>query len=125
MNYGLGLDTLPIHWGTLFQIAAIITVGLVLVQISTAQKLDAVRRHDVSRLVFHLRRGSLFAMLLTMIWSVIYGHENGWQPWPPIVLFLFAYDLQVVSHIFVMRCDLAALSSRRMRVAGQQRRDLG
>lgn len=125
MNAGLGLDTLPIHWNALFQITALITVFLVLYQIATSQKLDAMRRHDVSRLVFHLRRGSLIVMLLTMLWAVIYVHDNGWQPWPPIVLFLIAYNVQVASHVIVMRCDIAAMTTRRVRVAGQQRRDLG
>ncbi len=107
------IDALPIHWGFVFQITTLGTVFLVLYQIATAKTLDRLRRHDLSRAVFHARRTSLIVMLLALLWSVVYAHGNGWQPWPPIVLFLLAYDVQVITHVIVMRCDITRLVSQR------------
>jgi len=107
------IDALPVHWGFLFQLTAFATVFLVLYQIATSQTLDRLRRHELSRTVFHARRTSLIVMLLALLWAVVYAHGNGWQPWPPIVLFLLAYDVEVITHVIVMRCDIARLAAQR------------
>lgn len=104
------LDQLPIHWGILFEIFVSASVFLVLWQIKLAQSLDLYRFNgEANGWLFKVRRTAMFLKVGALCWTIIYSAQNGWQPWPPIVLFILAFDIYVVTHIMVMRKDIARL----------------
>jgi len=103
------LDDFPIHWGMIFQVLTLVTIILILWQIDTAGEVDKLRWNESSRIIFQIRRATMFLEAIALIWAVIYGHNRGWQPWPPLVAFLFALDLNIASHIMVMRADIVRL----------------
>jgi hypothetical protein len=96
-----------ISWSLLFQLLVIAAVFLVLVQIWVSDCLDRVRRHQTQRLLFRARRAAMFLLLLSLIGAVIYGRKNGWDPWPPVVIFMFLFNVYIITQILVMRDDLA------------------
>ena len=108
------LDSLPIHWAFLFQTLTIITVFLIMWQIHTAYELDKLRWNGVSErgIFFHFRRLTMFLKALALCWIVIYGDTRSWQPWPPFVAFLFAFDLNIIGQIMVMRQDIERVRKR-------------
>jgi hypothetical protein len=89
----------------IFHLLSIITIFLVLYQISIADRLDILRRHQQD-VWFHVRRGTMFLKLLSLCWMVGYSYTRGWEPWPPIIAFLAAFDIHVGFQISLMRHDL-------------------
>lgn len=90
------------------------TILFVLMQIATADFLDRLR-HQNFGWWFHMRRGSQFLKLLALCWTVVYSERLGWEPWPPIVFFLFAFDVHVVFQTLIMRNDIRKIEARRAR----------
>jgi len=109
MMISIDIDLLPVHWGFLFHLAVLAAVIIVLLQIQTARLLDEMRRHDVKDAVFKIRSGAKFLTILALLWTAVYVYGNGWQPWPPLVLFLAAYDVQAAMSVVVMRRDVYEL----------------
>lgn len=92
-------------WGSLFQILTLATVGLMFSQIAIAERVDKLRRNQVRDFAFRLRKGSMIGKLVMLCLCVAYGYDRGWDPWPPIVLFLVAADINIISEILVLRKD--------------------
>jgi cell division protein FtsW (lipid II flippase) len=103
------IDEIPIRWGILLPIVVLISVGVLMVHIKTAQDLDRRRRNPTKSASFSVRNGSMWAQMLALCWTVVYGHSQGWEPWPPVVVFLAAYDVHLISQIAIMRADIARL----------------
>jgi hypothetical protein len=101
-----------LHLHFIFQMLVMSAIVLVLWQIKTADRLDRIRHDHLDRL-FWWRRATMFLKLLTLCWTVVYSYSNGWAPWPPIVGFLAAFDLHVVTQTFIMRQDIARLERMR------------
>jgi hypothetical protein len=99
-----------IHWGALFDIFVAITIFIVLWQIKLAQSIDIRRFNgEAETPLFKLRRAAMFLKVGALCWTVIYSAQNDWQPWPPIVVFIAAFDVYVITAILVMRKDLERL----------------
>jgi cytochrome bd-type quinol oxidase subunit 2 len=106
------IDELPVRWGILLPIVVMISIGVLMIHIKTAQELDRRRRNPTRSTAFTVRGTSMWAQMLTLCWMVVYGHSQGWEPWPPFVVFLAAYDVHLVSQIVIMRADLASMPLR-------------
>lgn len=100
------LDSLSNHLGFAFQVLVFASIFLVFWQIDVAKKLDDLRNNETDRLAFRMRRDAMFAKLMALCWTVIYSAVREWQPWPPIVLFLAAFDWYIIANIMVMRDDI-------------------
>ena len=103
------IEDWPIHWTIVFQVLVITAIFLVAAQIKMADIVDHLRHHDTDRWLFRVRKGLTFAKLLALCWTVEYSYTRGWQPWPPISMFLLAFNLRVVSELFVMKADIERL----------------
>ena len=106
------------HLHFVFQMLVATAVGLVLWQVKLADCIDGIR-HKRDWL-FWVRRTSVFIMLGALCLSVVYGHSNRWDPWPPILLFLAAFDVYLLAQIVIMRRDLRRLE-RLAAITGRQR----
>jgi hypothetical protein len=106
------IDTvLPVPvWNFLFQMLTVCASCLVLWQIDTARKLDNVRHNGKLKTIFIIRRVGMFLKLLTMMWIVIYAHEMDWQIWPPMIAFMVAFNIYVVSEVLILRDDLKSMN---------------
>jgi hypothetical protein len=96
------------HLHFVFQMLVTIAVVLVLWQIKLAYCIDGIR-YPKRDWLFSVRRASVFIEMIALCWGVAYGHSNGWAPWPPMLLFLVAFDVSVAAQIFIMRRDLKRL----------------
>lgn len=107
------------HLHFIFQMLVAAAIVLVLWHIKVADCLDRVRfpRKD---LWFRIRRASMFVTLGALCWGVVYGYSNRWTPWPPVIVFLAAFDVSVLMQIFIMRRDLARLE-RLASIGGRSR----
>ena len=47
-----------------------------------------------------LRRAGIFIMVAGFIVSVLFGGNQGWTPWPPMVLIVFGFDFYLAAAIF-------------------------
>lgn len=83
-------------------------IVLVLWQIKVADHLDALRSNSKGGW-FWWRRTAMFLKLVALCWTVVYSYENHWEPWPPITIFLAAFDFHVLTQICIMRRDLVRL----------------
>lgn len=106
----MALNFPVIPWGTLFAVLTIVTVGLVFWQLAMVQAVDKLRKHQTDDFPFRLRKASMLMKLVALCFTVAYGFEMGWDPWPPIVFFLVAADLNIISEILVLRKDEKRLS---------------
>lgn len=102
-----------ITWGGAFQILTLLTIVLMFDQIATAERVDKLRRNAIHDWPFLLRKGSMILKLIVLCLTVAYGYKHGWEPWPPMVWFLLAADLNIASEIVVLRGDEKRL--RRLR----------
>jgi hypothetical protein len=102
----MNLDDLPIHWGFAFQLLSFVAIFLMLWEADTAKRLDHVRWNGEVPLLFKVRRAAMMLKALALCWAVIYSHNRGWQPWPPIVAFLVAFCCYVIVNTLVMRADM-------------------
>jgi hypothetical protein len=101
------------HW------LVIIAVFLVAAEIKIADCLDKLRRHLTHRFLFRMRRTAMFLNLLSLCWAAGYSYSLGWDPWPPFIAFLLAYDAYVGAQILVMRDDLARFGQLDMITGGE------
>lgn len=103
----MNIDAIPVNWTALFQVASLVSIALIMVQVKMADILDHMRHpREESGILFRIRRWSMWAKALALCWSVIYGHEHAWMPWPPLISFLIAFDVYVITHIFVLNDDI-------------------
>jgi hypothetical protein len=103
------LESLPIHWGFLFQLLVLFSIVVILLQIKYVDAIDKIRHSTEQKWIFQLRRAFMFGQLLALIWMVIYGHNKGWQPWPPLAVFLILFDARIISEILILRIDFKRL----------------
>lgn len=96
-----------------FQALVMLSIGLVFVQIKTADCVDKLRRNQTEGYAFRLRRTAMFAKMITLCLTVAYGWKMGWTPWPPFTAFLATFDVYVLANILVMRQDMAKLAIMR------------
>ena len=104
----ISIDT--IDWTALFQISLIAGMILVVFQLHTAEKLEALipyREAKHGALGF-LRRVSMLFKGLAMAWCADYGHNHGWMPWPPVVALVLALDFYILVRILIMYQDIRA-----------------
>lgn len=99
----------PMHWAFLLQALTLLSIASIMLHIKTAEALDTRRRNPTNAPAFSVRSLSMWVQMGVLCWTVSYGHANGWDPWPPFVVFLAAYDAHVISQIVIMRADLARL----------------
>lgn len=107
------------HLPFIFQVLVMAAIVLVLWQIKIGDCIDTMRypRKDGW---FRIRRFSMFLKLGSLCWAVAYGYTRRWTPWPPMVLFIAAFDVYVLAHVFIMRRDLARLE-RLTAISGRNR----
>jgi hypothetical protein len=105
------LDTLlpPHYWNFIFQMLSVIAAVFVLWQINTSKQVDGLRHSQHPSPWFAVRRMAMFLKLLALMWTVIYVHDRAWQIWPPIVAFMAAFDVYILSEVLIMREDLKKL----------------
>lgn len=97
----------------IFQALVISAVFLILWQIKCADHLDKLRQHN-NDFWFRVRRTAMFLKMLGMCWAVIYAWGNQWAPWPPMLGFMVAFNLYLVSEIFILRADIVRLERLKM-----------
>jgi hypothetical protein len=51
------------------------------------------------RIFVQIRRFGLVALALTMLWSLAYSNQKGWQPWPPHLFIILAVDILMASTV--------------------------
>ena len=95
------------HLGFIFQVLVLVSIVIVLLQLKYMDAMDRIRRNE--GWVFCLRRAFIFGKLIALCWAVIYAHNMGWQPWPPFIAFLVAFDAKVIMEILVLRGDARKL----------------
>lgn len=101
------MEQWSVPWGLILQALVFISIVVVLLQIKTADTLDGMRRHAPQQHVFFsIRRAAMFIKLLSLCWAVIYGYDHGWQPWPPFVLFLMAFNVHAVMYMLILKHDI-------------------
>jgi predicted MFS family arabinose efflux permease len=101
------IDALPMPWNFVFQVVCVISITVILWQIKCADMLDHMRHpSEENGVLFAIRRSAKFVMALTLCWVVIYAHQRAWTVWPPIIIFLLAFDVHSITHILVMREDI-------------------
>lgn len=110
------------HLHFIFQTLVVIAIGLVLWQIKVADCLDGLR-HSSKDWWFQIRRVAMFLMLGALCWGVVYGHSTGWTPWPPMLLFIAAFDVCVLAQVCIMKRDLVRLE-RLASISGKSRVNL-
>jgi hypothetical protein len=103
------IDSSPLHWTLIFHLSVIAAVVLVLWQIKTADILNAIRWNGTNGWLLTARRLTMFAKLAGLLWAVIYSQALGWQPWPPIVAFVIAFDAHTALDIYLMSEDIKML----------------
>lgn len=96
------------HLHFTFQALVIAAIFLVLWQIKVADCLDGMR-YSSKDWWFRIRRGSMFIKLGALCWGVVYGYSNHWTPWPPVILFIAAFDVCVLAQVKIMKRDLVRL----------------
>ena len=96
------------HLHFIFQLFVMAAIVLVLWQIKVADCVDRLR-YPQKDSWFRIRRAAMFIKIGALCWGVVYGYSNRWTPWPPMVLFLAAFDVGVLMQIFIMRRDLVRL----------------
>jgi uncharacterized integral membrane protein len=52
-----------------------------------------------------------------LIWMVEYSHAHGWTPWPPIIIFLLAFDAYVLTQTLIMKADIVRIKERQRNIA--------
>lgn len=108
-----------INWNVLLQFTVICGVVLTVFRMQTAEQLEKI----VGCVEHHgswgqLRRVTQSLLALSLLWCVSYGYERGWQPWPPMVIFILCYDLSTIVGIAIMRQDIKAIPRGDMAARG-------
>ena len=99
-----------IDWTTLFQFSLGVGIVLVVFQMSTAEKLEACIPYTEAH---HgawgfLRRLTTLLKGLALVWLANYGHDHGWNPWPPVVALVISLNFYIFVRIMIMRQDIKA-----------------
>jgi hypothetical protein len=99
------------HINFVFQFLTFGTILLLMVQVKIADSVDRARGHRDDWL-FRIRRFAMLGKGLALCIMVIYSHERGWEPWPPVIGLLAALDAYIASEIMIMRRDLSGRNGR-------------
>ena len=49
------------------------------------------------------RRFSYLLLAWSFLWIISFAQEHGWQPWPPVVLMIFSFDMIMVIRALAIR----------------------
>jgi hypothetical protein len=97
------------HVNFVFQFLTFGTIILLMAQVKTADAVDKRRGHREDWL-FRARRWAMLGKGLALCVMVIYSHQRGWEPWPPVIGLLAALDAYLACEITIMRRDLLTLT---------------
>lgn len=108
------INFLSFHLSFILQALTVLTIGLVLYQIKVADELDQIRWGNDSKsfLLIEARRTVMIFKVAALIWIVVYTDNQHWQPWPPFIAFIAAFDLYVLVNLLILRKDRNRLRER-------------
>lgn len=95
-----------------FEALVIGSVFLVLFQIQTADCVDKLRQNDTRALPFRMRRVGAIVEIVALCFTASYSY--GWEPWPPLIALIVAFDVRVIAQIMVLTIDKERLERLEM-----------
>lgn len=97
------------NWTAIMQVVVLIGVMLSIFRMQTAEQLEEIVGCNAHHgFLGTARRLGHFLTAIVLLWCAIYGYERGWQPWPPMVVFVIVFDFATLVGIAIMRQDIHA-----------------
>jgi len=95
------------HWTFIMQGAIILAVGIICFYVRTTEIYERLvhREHGWASRV---QLWGNVSLAVSLCWVIVYGWENGWQPWPPMTVSICILDVILISRASIMYADLKA-----------------
>jgi len=90
-----GVDLSSVHW------FACLFGAIFSVWVSQLWSTGSIKFENDCWFSRHARRIALTVLALSMLWSLAYSTNKGWEPWPPDLIGLLAVDFFLLSTIII------------------------
>lgn len=105
------------YWTSLMQVMIIISLVLLVFQMQAAERMDEASPLGAHGTWSKVLRISYILLALTMLWCVSYGYDRDWQPWPPFVVFLMVWNLNLLAKVVILRQDIRRSEKRNEQIS--------